>query len=205
MKKICIIDYGLGNILSLKNSLEKIGCNVTFFSEAKKKEYDFFFLPGVGAYQSASSILKKKKYSKLFKFIKEKKQRLFGICLGMQLFSTFGYENNVKSKGLDIIKGDVRIVSKKNVILPIIGWNKVKIINNSIYKNIHHYNNEKFYSIHSYKIIPKNKKNILGKSIYEKENVNSIVYNHENVIGTQFHPEKSGEIGLNFLETVINN
>ena len=205
MKKICIIDYGLGNVLSLKNSLKKIGCNVTFFSETKKKNYDIFFLPGVGAYQSACSLLKKKKYSKLFEFIKEKEQRLFGICLGMQLFSTFGYENNIKSRGLNIIKGDVKIVSKKKIILPIIGWNKVKIFKNKIYKNIHHYSDEKFYSIHSYKMIPKNKKNILGKSIYEKESVNSIVCDHKNVIGTQFHPEKSGEIGLNFLETIINN
>ena len=204
MKKICILDYGLGNLKSLFNSIKKIGFNPEFFSNKNSKNYDIIFIPGVGSYSKASELILQKKYLD-FLNIHNKNAIIFGICLGMQLFSSYGTENG-KNKGLNLIKGKTKKLSKKmrNLILPFVGYNEVNFIKSSKYSFIKEFDKQKFYFVHSYSIIPNDNKNIIGYSKNQGVEFCSAVCS-ERVIGTQFHPEKSGEIGLDFLKMFIKN
>ena len=203
MKKICIINYGFGNISSLSNSLIKIGFNPVMFTDREKDDFDVYFLPGVGAFPSAMEIINKKKIDIFLKKKLSINSMLFGICLGMQLMMSKSEEQK-ETSGLNLIEGKVRIISKKKIILPNVGWQKIKCNTSNKFFNFKHFNNEKFYFIHSYKAVPKNEDHILSRSNYENNEINSII-NHKNFFGCQFHPEKSGEIGLAFLKNIIDN
>lgn len=202
MKSICILDYGLGNVSSLKNAIRKIGYFPDFYSEKKNKNYEIIFIPGVGSFGKASKLINKKK---LIDFIKNNYKNnclIFGICIGMQLLCSVGNEDGV-NKGINLIKGKVELVTQKKIKLPIIGWQKVQFINNYLGLK-KKYNNKKFYFLHSY--APKNisVSNQLTITKYMNIKYISSIFN-KNIIGTQFHPEKSGEIGLEFLKDVIKN
>ena len=202
MKSICILDYGLGNVSSLNNAIRKIGYFPDFYSEKKNKNYEIIFIPGVGSFGKASKLINKKK---LIDFIKNNYKNnclIFGICIGMQLLCSEGNEDGV-NKGINLIKGKVELVAQKKIKLPIIGWQKVQFINNYLGLK-KKYNNEKFYFLHSY--APKNisVSNQLTITKYMNIKYISSIFN-KNIIGTQFHPEKSGEIGLEFLKDVIKN
>ncbi len=200
MKKICILDYGLGNIRSLYNSLKRLSFNPDFYSESKKKVYDYIFIPGVGSFSKGSELIKKHK-----KFLHQAKNDgsfIFGICLGMQLLLTSGEENG-ENPGLNLIEGKVKLLSnKKNIILPIIGWNNVDFNYQNKLNFLKNYQKEKFYFIHSYVANLENKNNQLSTTRYNEIDYTSSIID-TNCIGTQFHPEKSGEIGLEFLNDWI--
>ncbi len=201
-KKICILDYGLGNIKSLQNALKKIGYNANFFSDNKKNNYDIIFIPGVGSFNKASEILLNSEYSIFLNNI-NKKAKIFGICLGMQLFASSGNENGL-SKGLNFIEGFTDKLSNKdnNLILPFVGYFNVHF--HTKQKFFNEFNNLKFYFVHSYKFNPLNEKNILSTTQHQNTSFCSAVLN-DRYIGTQFHPEKSGDIGLEFLAKTIKN
>jgi imidazole glycerol-phosphate synthase subunit HisH len=203
MKKICILDYGLGNTKSLYNSLKKINFNPVFFSENKKNNYDFVFIPGVGSFAAASKILNKKKYLDfLNKHIKNGK--IFGICLGMQILHSLGEENG-NSSGLGYIKGKIiKIKSTKKIILPFVGYQKVKFLHKENLLFLKKYNFEKFYFVHSYMAKLNSNENLLALTRSNDIEYPAAVID-KNIIGTQFHPEKSGEVGLVFLKDIINN
>ena len=90
MKKICILDYGLGNIKSLYNSLKKIGSKPQFYSENNSSNYDIVFIPGVGSFSEASRLLKDQKLNIFLKQVR-KNSTIFGICLGMQILFSKGF------------------------------------------------------------------------------------------------------------------
>jgi len=121
----------------------------------------------------------------------------------MQLLLSRGSEfgNNI---GLNLIKGNVDIFPNKRSILPIIGWNKVLFRKNKKFNFLNKYDNKKFYFIHSYVANLKYNENILSTSKYDKVIYTSAILGN-NMAGVQFHPEKSGEIGLNFLNDFIRN
>ena len=203
MKKICILDYGLGNIKSLYNSLKKIGFNAQFFSENSSSHYDIIFIPGVGSFSHASKLLMDKKLDKYL--IKAKKNSyIFGICLGMQILLSKGFENG-EHEGLNLINGEVKLIKNDThkIILPIVGSKKINITSNKM-KILNKYNNEKFYFVHSYAVNPIEKNNVFCQTTSQNvEYCSGII--KDNIIGTQFHPEKSGEIGLNFLKDFIQD
>ena len=201
MPKICILDYGLGNIKSLFNALNRIGLEVDYYSNNENKNYDLIFIPGVGSYNKASKILSKPDYLN-FLNIRNKNAKIFGICLGMQIFSTNGEENKF-SKGLNYIEGNtIKLSNNDNdLILPFVGYFNVKFTVNNFFKK---FDNQKFYFVHSYCFNPKKSENILAETIHQNIKYCSAVMN-DRFIGTQFHPEKSGEIGLEFLKTTIKN
>lgn len=201
MLKICILDYGLGNIKSLYNALNKIGQEIDFFSDNKKKNYDLVFIPGVGSYNKASEILLQPSYLD-FLNNKNKHAKIFGICLGMQLFSTDGEENKV-SNGLNYIPGKTKKLynDKENLTLPFVGYFGVKFKKNNF---LNKFSDQKFYFVHSYHFNPNNPDSILAETKHQNLKYCSAVIN-ERFIGTQFHPEKSGEIGLEFFKTTIKN
>jgi len=200
--KICILDYGLGNILSLRNSLKYLGFNSDYLSNLNNK-FNFLIIPGVGSYSKASKLIKKKKYIDVINYCRKNNIFIFGICLGMQLLLSRGSEfgNNI---GLNLIKGNVDIFPNKRSILPIIGWNKVLFRKNKKFNFLNKYDNKKFYFIHSYVANLKYNENILSTSKYDKVIYTSAILGN-NMAGVQFHPEKSGEIGLNFLNDFIRN
>lgn len=201
MKKICIIDYGLGNIRSLYNSLKKIGYFPTFYSNKEKENFDLIFIPGVGSFNKASSLLHS---PNLKSFLDQSKKNsvIFGICLGMQILLSKGFEGG-ENNGLDYIDGSVDKLNN-NIILPNVGYQKTFFHDQNHFDFLKKFNNEKFYFIHSYVANVKNKKNILASSVSHNLNYCAAVCD-ERIIGTQFHPEKSGEIGLQLLYEVIKN
>ena len=197
MSKICILDYGFGNIASLHNALTYIGYKTDFYSENKEKKYDIVFIPGVGSFHNASKILLQDKIRN-FIFNINSNSVIFGICLGMQLMFRQGSENGF-SEGLNFVNGEVNKLPK-NLILPVIGWRKTSFL--SKIDILNKYNNTKFYYVHSYAVENIDKKFILSKTNYEDiEYISSFQF--KNYFGTQFHPEKSGENGLNFLKDVL--
>ena len=208
MKKIFILDYGMGNIRSLKNSLAKIGYEANLFSENNQIESNLLIIPGVGSFNTAMKLIKKKKIDvKIKKFLSNSSNNIVGICLGKQLLYTTGFENG-KTSGFDLINGTVDIISKKKdeIKLPNVGWQKIKIKEKlGKFKFLFKFNNQKFYFVHSYVASPMNKNNSLATSEYKNIEFCSISTNHLNVIGVQFHPEKSGDVGLDFLKALISN
>lgn len=202
LKKIVIIDHGLGNILSLKRSISILGYNASLTSDNDEiLNSSHIFLPGVGQFVKAVEILKKKK---LFNFLRSlKKKKILGICLGMQLLHSYSDEEQ-GSEGLSffkekIIKIEIDENSRKDNKVPNIGWRKI-IINNEdqILKNIKDVN---FYFVHSY-MAQYNKENCLSYIDYSNIKIPAIV-KVGNVYGCQFHPEKSSGSGLQFIKNFI--
>ena len=198
MKKIAILDYGLGNILSLKYSLNYLGYKCFLASEVKNNSFDCLIIPGVGSYSYAMSLIKNKQLN----FIKKAVTNdilIIGICLGMQIMSSSGLEGG-KSKGLSLIPGlTSKIKTKGKDKLPRVGWKETFFVKNNLFSE---FNNQKFYYVHSYKVEIKKKNNLIGHSFYNKSKITSAV-NDKNIFGFQFHPEKSGEVGLELLKKLI--
>jgi len=200
LKKIIIIDYGMGNLFSIKSACEKVGLEVNLSNDENEiMRSDAVILPGVGSFTEAMKKIKAKKIDKMLKKYILTKKPIMGICLGMQLFFENSYEHKL-TKGLGFIKGEVKLLDKNNYLN--IGWHPVhKKKNHQITHNINDLSN--MYFVHSYYCNPKNKDVILTETNYFKFSFCSSVQ-QENLFGFQFHPEKSGEMGLNFYYNLRN-
>lgn len=202
--KIAIINYGIGNIRSLYNSLKKIEIDAEIILNPELiYNFNKVFLPGVGSYKDAINRIKKFGWEKpIKKFSCDKNKKLFGICVGMQILSTYGLEHG-KSEGLNIIEGEVEHMYKQgcDLKLPHIGWNNIKILkNNLITENISNESNFYFVNSYSYKLMSSNR--LIATTNYGIE-FPSII-NSQNIFGTQFHPEKSSKAGIQILKNFIN-
>jgi imidazole glycerol-phosphate synthase subunit HisH len=202
--KIAIINYGIGNIRSLYNSLKKIEVEAEIIKDPELiYKFDKAFLPGVGSYKDAITMIKKIGWEKAIKkFTADKDKSLFGICVGMQILSTYGYEYG-KSEGLNIVKGDVEHMNSQgcNLKLPHIGWNNIKILKkNLITKNLS--DDSDFYFVNSYSLKIVNIDELIATTVYGIE-FPSII-NKVNIFGTQFHPEKSSNAGIQILKNFID-
>ena len=146
MKNVIIVDYGMGNIKSLYNSLKFLGYNPVFYSEKKNINSNIYILPGVGAFNQAMKLIEEKKISNNLKnFVKNKNNLLLGICLGMQLFFEESSEN-FKTTGLGMIKGKVKKLSdNKNHILPNVGWFETNIKSDQTFGYLKKFDKQKFY------------------------------------------------------------
>ena len=193
---IAIVDYGAGNIFSVKNALDYLGLDCKLTSDKDEiKAADAVILPGVGAFPAAMAMLEK---SGLIDTIKEEaaKKPLLGICLGMQMLFEKGYEFE-ECDGLGLIKGSVRYMDEPDLIIPHMGWNKLEKLNECpLLENIG--DNEYVYFVHSYKAECADK-NISAYSEYGGK-VPALVFDGKFVYGAQFHPEKSGDTGLKILK-----
>lgn len=192
---IAIIDYGAGNIFSVKNALDYLGFENELVSDAEKiKSADAVILPGVGAFPAAMNMLEK---SGLIDTIKEEatKKPLLGICLGMQMLFEKGYEFE-ECDGLGLIKGSVKYMDEPDLIIPHMGWNKLEKLNDcKLLENVG--DDEYVYFVHSYKAECADE-NISAYSQYGGP-VPALVFDGKFVYGVQFHPEKSGDTGLKIL------
>lgn len=196
---ITIIDYGMGNLKSVYNALKKVNFDCQISSEVTDIEMaDKLILPGVGAFKDAMDNLQN---LDLILPIRKKVNDgcpLLGICLGMQMLFDEGYECELR-KGLGFIEGNIKLMnSKENLKIPHIGWNRLEFNReNKILNNI---NKESFvYYVHSFMATEMIDENLIAYSKYGDINIPGIV-NKGNVYGMQFHPEKSGEVGLKILK-----
>ena len=194
---IAIIDYGAGNIFSVKNALDYLGLESRLVSDIDSvKSADAVILPGVGAFPAAMKKLEATGLVDTIKAEAEKKPFL-GICLGMQLIFEKGYEFE-ETDGLGLIGGSVIKMEEPDLIIPHMGWNKLEKLNECpLLENVG--DNEYVYFVHSYKA-QCDDKNIAAYSEYGGR-VPALVYNGKYVYGAQFHPEKSGETGLKILKS----
>lgn len=203
-KKIVIIDLEIGNIGSVKRAFENFGLN----PKIEKKLSDInqithLVLPGVGSFdQGMEKINKNKIKEKIIELATVNKIPILGICLGMQLLASVGFENNKKTYGLNLIPGKVeKIKISGDNKLPHIGWNEVKYIKeNTLFNNIPSSSN--FYFVHSFKLICENNENEIARTKYCESFCSAI--NHKNLYGVQFHPEKSLDTGLQIIKNFSN-
>ena len=199
--KPIILEIDSGNILSLKNIISKFSENILITkNDTDIENSTHIFLPGVGSY---AEVMKKIKNNININLLKKKiidhKVFFMGICVGMQVLSNFGYENE-KCGGLSIINGSVKKLNTKE-ILPHVGWNSINFsINNKIFDGIS--NKTDFYFTHSFAFELNNYESEIAFTNYGVKF--SSMINKENIFGTQFHPEKSQAAGIklikNFLE-----
>jgi len=201
--KIVIIDYGLGNLGSIKNTMDKLGVN-SMISKSKKdiEKADGLILPGVGnAGQGMENLINRKLDKILVNEIKKGKPFL-GICLGMQLLFSESEEGN--SKCLNVIEGKVKTFNIKNIKVPQIGWNEIKMKNLKLrVKNLFNKipNKSSFYFVNSFYCLPDDKSLIIGETEYEVNFCSILI--KDNIVATQFHPEKSGQVGQQFIKNWI--
>lgn len=192
---IGIIDYGAGNLFSVKNALSFLGFDSVITSDKKQIERaDSLILPGVGAFPDA---MNKICAADLLETIRTEAKRkpFLGICLGMQLLFEKGYEFG-ETEGLKLIPGTVELLHTKDLKVPHMGWNDLVVLNECpLTRGIG--NGEFVYYVHSYAAVTADK--YLSAYSEYGQKVPGIVFN-DSIYGTQFHPEKSGDVGLMILK-----
>ncbi|WP_422089417.1 imidazole glycerol phosphate synthase subunit HisH [Tenacibaculum ovolyticum] len=204
MKKITIIDYGLGNIGSVAKMLKKIGANYKISSSKEDIENaEKLILPGVGAFDEGVKVLNNKGYFEIIKRkVIEDKIPILGICLGMQLL-TNGSEEGIQ-EGFGFIDADVKhfnFAKENRLKIPHMGWNVVDIKKqDSIFSGIER--EQRFYFVHSYAVSCNNDNDVLALTTYGDIFVSA--FQKENIFGAQFHPEKSHKFGINLFKNFNN-
>jgi len=205
--KISIVDYGVGNLHSLVKAFKQYGTNVIITEETGEiKSSDAVVLPGVGSFSAGMEGLGMRKLADTIREYAQSDKPMLGICLGAQILLTKGYEFGIWD-GLDIIKGEVLPFPKieQGFKMPHIGWNKIYAPEgNSWSKTILNSTGESeyVYFIHSYFLKPNNAEDVLSMTSYGGFEFCSAV-KKGNIYGCQFHPEKSGEVGLNIIKEFV--
>ena len=194
---IGLINYGIaGNIYSIKKAIEKAGGTVKVVNNQDElSSVDKIVIPGVGSFRDAMNELEQRELIESLKKAIQKKPTL-GICLGMQILSTLGFEYG-KTKGLNLIKAEVKhmLVDAK---VPHVGFNNIEVVkSNQLLKGLE---NEEFYFMHSYEVV--NYTEIVSLTDYAGHKFVSSIQK-DNIYGVQFHPEKSREAGINLFKNFI--
>ena len=197
---IAIIDYGVGNLFSLKSSFNAIGADITVTDKEEIiRSADKIILPGVGAFSDAKEKLVESGLFELIVDEAKKGKKLLGICLGMQMLFEKSFEYG-EFDGLGLIKGNIVPLEGKislELKIPHIGWNSLEFKNEKspLFKYIN--NGDFVYFVHSY-FATDCDENVIATSEYGIDVTASV--QKDNIFGCQFHPEKSGDVGLNILK-----
>jgi len=192
---IGIVNYGIaGNIHSIKKAIEKAGGDVIIINQPEQfDQVDKIILPGVGSFKDAMEELKNDGFLDTLKL---NKKPILGICLGMQILSTIGYEYG-KTQGLNLIQAEVKPI-QVDAKVPHVGFNTIQIVNkNQLLNDVE---NEEFYFMHSYEVV--NYVNISALTVYANHQFVSAIQK-DNIYGVQFHPEKSREAGIKIFKNFI--
>ena len=212
MKKISIINLGVGNLLSVSRAIEYNHYNPIITSKIEDlRDSSHLILPGVGGFADAYKKLCKYKLDLPIKEHAEKGKPILGICLGMQLLGDTSEEGGF-SEGLGLIQGDTKLLPQKdrfsgeNLKIPHIGWNTVfsdeeKYSENLLFSKKSLKND--FYHLHSYQFIENNPKNRIGHTLFGNHKI-TVAIRDGNIFGTQFHPEKSGVNGLKLIRNFLD-
>lgn len=199
MAKLAIFDYGAGNLFSLESSMRKNGAKqVSIIKDMDTlDDFDGLVLPGVGNFDPA--IISLEPFKRALEKASVTGMPILGICLGMEMFLERSEEG--KLNGLKLLKGYVKMLDKKKVKVPHIGWNNLNITNRSS-KLLSGVQNESWvYFVHSYRIVLGEKEITMASTEYGTKF--PVVIEKGNVFGTQFHPEKSGVIGEKIIRNFI--
>ena len=205
---VTIVDYKSGNISSVINSFKEVAQNkvkIEVTSDVSKiNSTDKVVLPGQGSFKSCVDALQSISglVDCLNDFVMNKKKPLLGICVGLQMFATVGYEES-ETLGLGWIPGKVTKIDNQNgkYKLPHIGWNQINIVKESkIFKDIK--DKSHMYFVHSYEFVPTDINCIFATSDYSSNHVCAV--EKDNIYGTQFHPEKSDKLGLQIIKNFID-
>ncbi len=199
---IAIIDYGAGNLQSVKKALDFIGAESEItMDKAKIENASHIILPGVGSFGDAMDSIRKRGLEKTIKKSADGSKPFLGICLGLQLLFEHSDESP-EASGLGIFKGDIVTIPKNmGLKVPHIGWNSVELKqNNGIFENVD--NNSYFYFVHSYYL--KNAPDDIVAGVTDYGVGIQCAVQKGLVCATQFHPEKSSEIGLKLLRNFVN-
>lgn len=201
---IAIVDYGVGNLYSVEKAFARFSSDVVLTHEAEIiDKADKVVLPGVGAF---GDCMKNFKASGLvdavLRAVKSGKP-VMGICVGLQIMFE-GSDESPGATGLGIFKGRVRKINAPGLKIPHMGWNSLTVnenasVNIDLFKNIR--KNPYVYFVHSYYAVPEDKSVITAKTVYGEEITAAV--GKDNVIATQFHPEKSGDIGLSIIKNFV--
>ncbi len=198
-----VIDYGLGNLRSVTKALQAVGARAKHTSEPGEIiSAKGAVLPGVGAFSAGMQNLQSRDIlPAVLDRIAEGKP-LLGICLGLQLLFTLSEEHGLY-KGLDVIAGKV-VRFGGELKIPHMGWNTVRLVRNSsaapLFEGVP--DDSYFYFVHSYYVLPDDRSVVAATTEYGVEFASAIA--RDNLFAVQFHPEKSGDIGLRILENFVN-
>ena len=189
-KNISLIDFGAGNLHSVYKAFKFIGANIEITKdESVIEKSDAVVFPGVGAFGSVMNSIRENNLESIIKKSANSKKPFLGICVGMQVLFEFGEENSDVA-GLRVFKGSV-VKFKKAKKIPHIGWNDVST-------------GGKFYFVHSYYVVPEDKILIYSEAEHDGEKFTAAI-KKDNLFAVQFHPEKSGDIGLDLLAKFVKN
>lgn len=203
MKTVTIIDYGMSNLLSITRAFEHVGAKVKIaVSSTEIMNSDYLVLPGVGAFPDGMKELHSREMVRPIREHAISGKPLLGVCLGMQMLLTLGHEHHT-TEGLDLIKGQVLPLPKEmaGFKVPNINWHEIKMPSEGRWDSTilsQTKNLTDVYFVHSYYAKPDRTEDILATSKFGDLEFAAAVQNN-NVSGTQFHPEKSGEEGLGIL------
>jgi glutamine amidotransferase len=211
--KVTIIDYGVGNLLSVQRGLEKCGASVTISSDPKVLlSSERVVFPGVGAFPDGMNALNTLNLNSVIKDFVQTGRPLLAICLGMELLFDESTEFSLTS-GLALISGRVVPVPSlspqgEKLKIPHIGWAELETTktyqnwDKTVLSDIKPF--ESAYFVHSYMAVPKYEENLVSTVSYGGNNLAAVVQK-DNITGCQFHPEKSGEVGLRILSRFCND
>lgn len=203
MKKVVIVDYGMGNIDSVVRAAKECNVDVT----VTDKPVDFeeaanIILPGVGAFGEGMHNIRERGIDEILeKYVLEKGIPFLGICLGMQILAEKSFEEG-EHEGLGWVKGEVRrlVPDKPHIRIPHMGWNEVNINwPSALFQGIP--SGEDFYFVHGYHLVCKDKDMVLATTPYCGGFVSAVC--RENIFGVQFHPEKSQQFGIKLLSNFL--
>lgn len=196
---IAILDYGSGNLRSAEKAFKIVSNQVVVSSDPKIcASADALVVPGVGAFKACMDQLLSIKGDQIIKNHLASGKKILGICVGMQILFSKGFEKQ-ESNGLAVLPGEIKSLAAK--ILPHIGWNTVNVgLGSKLFKGLE---NESFYFVHSYALLTPVVQGINTLTNYESDFVSAV--ESENISAVQFHPEKSGQAGLDLLKNWVSN
>ena len=210
--KVTVVDYGIGNLYSVRRALESCGADVSLSSDPGEiVGADRLVLPGVGAFADGMAGLRERGLIEPIQNVAAAGRPLLGICLGMQMFASASEEFG-SHEGLDIIPGRVVPVSAVSIDgrvlkIPNIGWRELNPASGfdwsgSLLSTMQA--GQAVYLVHSFHLVPTDPAHVLATCLYGGHRVTAAV-GRDNVIGCQFHPEKSGPVGLAILERFVSS
>jgi glutamine amidotransferase len=201
---IGIIDYGVGNLLSVYNALDWVGAEAELCTDpARLSDYERLILPGVGAFRMCMDSLEESGFRQpLEEAVFEQRKPILGICVGMQIMAAHGYEDG-QHDGLGWFDADVIRLEPDSVDMrvPQIGWNNVTFaLESPLFASIRP--GSDFYFVHSYYMEPRSKEVVIARTDYGGAITAAV--QQDNIFAVQFHPEKSQDNGLLLLENFVN-
>jgi glutamine amidotransferase len=200
---IGVLDYGMGNLSSVTNALEYLGIqNVIIKDETGFDNISHLIIPGVGSFGKAMENITARNFIAQIHNFDKKGLPILGICLGMQLLAETGTEP-IECSGLGVIEGRVEFLRADCIRVPHVGWNGIKLVNDHpILENVKR--SADFYFVHSYRFVTAKQQNIVAETDYGVEFPTIVSNDRGNVVGIQFHPEKSQKQGLQILTNFSN-